>query len=69
MRYLSLILTLVAIGGLMAWYLKSGTTMPPELGNQGQPAPQQVIKQAEDAARSLQQTLQQQEQQAEQLNK
>lgn len=67
MRYLSLIFSLVVIGGLIVWYVKSGTAMPPEPGNQGQPAPQQVIRQAEDAAQSLQQTLQQQEQQAEQL--
>lgn len=65
MRYLSLLFSLVLIAGLIYWYLKSGATAPTGDGVIST-APQQTIKQAEESAKLLQQSLQQQQQQIEQ---
>lgn len=61
MRYLSLLFSLVVIGGLLMWYLK--TNNDPVSGTPvATPAQaQQSIQQAKDSAKALQQTLEQQQ--------
>ncbi len=61
MRYLSLLFSLVIIGGLLMWYLKANND--PVSGSPGATPiqAQQSIQQAQDSAKALQQTLEQQQ--------
>lgn len=65
MRYMSLLISLALVAGLVYWYLKSGSVMPNSDAGVST-TPQQTMKQAEDSAKLLQQSLQQQQQQLEQ---
>lgn len=65
MRYISILITMVLIAGMIIWYMKSGGLTPTD-GAAAHTTPQQTVKQAEDTARALQQTLEQQQKQIEQ---
>lgn len=66
MRYISILITLALIAAMTVWYMKSGALSTSQGEGASRVTPQQTVKQAEDAAKILQQTLQQQQQQIEQ---
>jgi small-conductance mechanosensitive channel len=67
MRYLSLLFSLVVIGGLLAWYLQTNNN-PVNGSPAASPAQApQTIKQAQDSANALRQTLEQQQQKIDEI--
>ncbi|MBI3560939.1 MAG: hypothetical protein HY080_04395 [Gammaproteobacteria bacterium] len=66
MRYISILFSLALVAGFVIWYMKSAgiTTVTTTPGTQT--APQQAVRQAQDTATSLQQTLEQQQKQLDQ---
>lgn len=61
MRYLSLLFSLVVIGGLLMWYLKANNNPVSESPAATPAQAQQSVQQAKDSAKALQQTLEQQQ--------
>ena len=61
MRYLSLLFSLVIIGGLLVWYLKANNNLASDAPLATPAQAQQTIQQAKDSATALQQTLEQQQ--------